>query len=402
MNTDVLSVFIFWLWLLVMPSLAVFIDGVAGIRAQDIKYQFGGVTEGDFRVLVPIWGSASYLINDLRRYGDRVTLVTTGDETPAFYTKLHRIASEHGARIFMDRPTGRHKQGNKRATSGTTRDRLIRNVLAEVTEPYVIPLDAVHLIERQQVPVTGALVFRAAACKRVPLMERSPAQAIVTNVTGTANVTVAAAHNNVWRLVNISADKAADPVSLLEQTKRLAEVMVLRNAGPAMQVASVRFGNVYGSRGSLIETLDYQIRHHLPVTITAPGMTRSFMTIPQAAGLVIPAAVLADGTSMFILDMGKALPDHRSGAPLCRSDRWARPGHHLHGAEARRETGRAAGRRNRNSPQTRHPQILAVHGWDGASASSIKAVRGAARLDNKPAALRAELSALTSHAPVKA
>ena len=301
MNTDVLSVFIFWLWLLVMPSLAVFIDGVARIRAHDIKYQFGGVTEGDFRVLV-----------------------------------------------------------------------------------------------------TGALVFHAAACKRVPLMERSPAQAIVTNVTGTANVTVAAAHNNVWRLVNISTDKAADPASVLRQTKRLAEVMVLRNAGPAMQVASVRFGNDYGSRGSFIETLDYQIRHHLPATITDAGMTRFFMTIPQAAGLVIQAAVLADGTSTFILDMGKPylIVDlvrryaEAIGGPvpdiICTGPR---PGEKL----AEQLAGGTETPR-----QTRHPQILVVHGWDGASASSIKAVRAAARLDDKPAALRAELSALTSHAPVKA
>ena len=178
---------------------------------------------------------------------------------------------------------------------------------ALLTDDHMILADVAdrHQMEQVMAVRKPSMVFHAAACKHLPLMERSPAQAIITNIEGTAIVTAAAARNHVWRLVNISTDKAADPGCVLGQVKRLAENVTLQYAGPRMRVASVRFGNVYGSRGSFIETLAYQVEHDLPVTITDPGMTRYFMTIPQAAGLVIQAAVLADSTSTFLLDMGE-------------------------------------------------------------------------------------------------
>lgn len=148
------------------------------------------------------------------------------------------------------------------------------------------------------------LVFHAAACKQLPLLERAPAQAILTNVLGTINITALAARYRTAYLVNISTDKAARPVSVLGMTKRLAELAVAQCVAELTQVASVRFGNVFASRGSFIETLAHQVGAGLPVTITDPGMTRFFMTIPQAVGLVIEAAVMADSKSIFTLNMG--------------------------------------------------------------------------------------------------
>jgi FlaA1/EpsC-like NDP-sugar epimerase len=150
-----------------------------------------------------------------------------------------------------------------------------------------------------------SLVFHAAACKHLPLLERAPAQAIITNVLGTMNVAALAAEYGVGHLVNISTDKAARPVSVLGMTKRVAEVAAAQCVeGAATVAASVRFGNVFASRGSFIETLAHQVARRLPVTITDPDMARYFMTIPQAVGLLIEAAVIADGKSIFTLDMG--------------------------------------------------------------------------------------------------
>ena len=142
MNSTFAAVAI-WLLLLAWPAVAVIIDGTAGIRAHGLKYKFGEATQENFRILIPIWGSVRYLINadELDRYGSRVTLVTTGDETPEFYQQLGQVADAHGYAIWRDKPTGASVQ-KRRSTSRPVRDRLIRNVLATVTEPYVIPLDA--------------------------------------------------------------------------------------------------------------------------------------------------------------------------------------------------------------------------------------------------------------------
>lgn len=150
------------------------------------------------------------------------------------------------------------------------------------------------------------LVFHAAACKQLPLLERAPAQGILTNVHGTMNVAALADEYQARHFVNISTDKAAQPVSVLGMTKRIAELAAMQCTRGATLVASVRFGNVFASRGSFIETLAYQIAAGLPVTVTDPEMTRFFMTIPQAVGLVIEAAAMADGQSIFALDMGES------------------------------------------------------------------------------------------------
>jgi len=149
------------------------------------------------------------------------------------------------------------------------------------------------------------LVFHAAAHKHLPLLEKHPCEAVKSNIRGTENVLWASLKHECDKFILISTDKAADPTSVLGATKRLAEVLVQEERGGLTTVAAVRFGNVLGSRGSLLSVLAEQIRSNLPITVTHPEMTRFFMTIEEAAGLVVEAAHLASDGEIFVLDMGQ-------------------------------------------------------------------------------------------------
>lgn len=149
------------------------------------------------------------------------------------------------------------------------------------------------------------VTFHAAALKHLPMLEQYPDEGWKTNVLGTLNVLQAAERHGCSRFVNISTDKAADPTSVLGSTKRLAEQMTAwyaeRNGHPYL---SVRFGNVLGSRGSVLHTFTEQIRNGGPVTVTHPDITRFFMTIPEACELTIQAAAIGDPGEVLVLDMG--------------------------------------------------------------------------------------------------
>jgi FlaA1/EpsC-like NDP-sugar epimerase len=152
------------------------------------------------------------------------------------------------------------------------------------------------------------VIFHAAAHKHVPLMEENIEDAVSNNIFGTKNVVDTAISAGVERLVLISTDKAIRPVSVMGATKRIAEMIVLeaaRRTGNAYSV--VRFGNVLGSRGSVVLTFKRQIAHGGPVTITDPNMKRYFMTIPEAVHLVLQAAAMGQGGEVFMLNMGQQI-----------------------------------------------------------------------------------------------
>jgi len=148
------------------------------------------------------------------------------------------------------------------------------------------------------------VVFHAAAYKHVPVMEDEPSEAVRANVLGTINAVTASSEVGAERFVLISTDKAVDPRNVMGATKRVAELVMLAAARYGMSAVAVRFGNVLGSRGSVVPIFEEQLRNGGPITVTHPEVTRYFMTIPEAARLVLQAQAMSDGGDIFILDMG--------------------------------------------------------------------------------------------------
>ena len=164
-------------------------------------------------------------------------------------------------------------------------------------------LDALKAIFETHQP---EVVFHAAALKHLPMLERFPLEGWKTNVLGTRNVLSCAHDAGVERFVNISTDKAADPSSVLGRTKRLAERLTAWYAQEYdVRYISVRFGNVLGSRGSVLFTFRAQIEHGGPITVTHPDVTRYFMTIPEACQLVLQAGAIGTPGDVMVLDMGE-------------------------------------------------------------------------------------------------
>jgi FlaA1/EpsC-like NDP-sugar epimerase len=151
-----------------------------------------------------------------------------------------------------------------------------------------------------------ALVLHAAAYKHVPLMELAPAEAIKTNIGGTRSVIAACERHGVQRFVLISTDKAVAPVNVMGLTKSIAELVMLDAARRGtLEVMAVRFGNVLASRGSVVPIFEEQLRHGGPLTVTHEDVTRYFMTIPEAARLVLQAQAIGESGDIFVLEMGE-------------------------------------------------------------------------------------------------
>jgi FlaA1/EpsC-like NDP-sugar epimerase len=173
-------------------------------------------------------------------------------------------------------------------------------------EPVIADVRDAHRLEKVFRLHRPSTVFHAAAHKHVPLMEQNVAEAILNNVLGTQVVGALAARFGAERFVLVSSDKAVRPSSVMGATKRLAEGVIQALADKsACRFVSVRFGNVLGSRGSVIPTFLRQIQSGGPVTVTHPDMVRYFMTIPEAVQLVLQAGVMAQGDEVFVLDMGE-------------------------------------------------------------------------------------------------
>lgn len=150
------------------------------------------------------------------------------------------------------------------------------------------------------------VIFHTAALKHLTLLEQNPTEGVKTNVQGSANLLASAARHGVGRFVNVSTDKAADPTSVLGATKLVAERLTARCAAQTGRpYVSVRFGNVLGSRGSVLPIFREQISSGGPVTVTDPDVTRYFMTIPEAVRLVLQAGAIGEPGEIMVLDMGE-------------------------------------------------------------------------------------------------
>jgi len=173
--------------------------------------------------------------------------------------------------------------------------------------PHIGDITDVRRIARLFAEERPQIVFHAAAYKHVPLLERHPDQAIRTNTLATYHLCCLAQEYEVARFVFVSTDKAAEPISNLGASKRLGEMVVQSLAGSANYetgFCAVRFGNVIGSRGSVVSVFTQQIERGGPITVTDPSATRYFMTIPEACGLVILTAAIAERGGLYLLDMG--------------------------------------------------------------------------------------------------
>ena len=272
----------------VIPSMAELLSGgvrIEGVRDPRLTDLLGRVpvrtdiaqVAGHFagrRVLVTGAGGSigSELCRQLHRLGPAELIMLDRDESA-----LHAIQLELHGRALLDSD---------------------QVVLADIR-------DADRMLE-VFCQLRPQIVFHAAALKHLPLLERAPAEALKSNVWGTLNVLRAAAGCGVESFVNISTDKAADPVSVLGYSKRIAERLTAEMARRAgARYVSVRFGNVLGSRGSVLSVLSAQVAAGGPLTVTHPDVARYLMTAGEAVQLVLQAAVIGRGGEVLVLDMGE-------------------------------------------------------------------------------------------------
>lgn len=185
--------------------------------------------------------------------------------------------------------------------------RELQQIYPELTiEPVIADVRDAQRINRVFAEKNPQVVFHAAAHKHVPLMEIQPEEAVKNNIFGTKVVAEAADRVNTELFVMISTDKAVNPTSVMGATKRVAELIIQHmNRISTTKFIAVRFGNVLGSRGSVIPLFKKQIAQGGPVTVTHPEMKRYFMTIPEASQLVLQAGTLAKGGEVYVLDMGQ-------------------------------------------------------------------------------------------------
>ena len=250
--------------------------GILGRRPLDTDVDAIADYLNSKRVLVTGAGGSigAELCRQIHRYAPAELIMLDRDESA-----LHAVELALYGRALLDTP---------------------RVILADIRD--AVAIENIFASRRPEV------VFHAAALKHLPMLEQYPAEAWKSNVIGTANVLSAAEKAGVERFVNISTDKAANPISVLGQSKRIAERLTAQIAKRASgSYLSVRFGNVLGSRGSVLMTFAAQIAAGGPLTVTDPDVTRYLMTVDEAVQLVIQAAALGRGGEALVLDMGKPI-----------------------------------------------------------------------------------------------
>jgi FlaA1/EpsC-like NDP-sugar epimerase len=215
------------------------------------------------------------------------------------------IGQELCRQIRSHDPASLHMLDHDESNMHTLQLALYGKALLDSSEIIIADIRDETRIQQVFAAVRPDVVFHAAAHKHLPLLERHPCEGVKSNVLGTRNVVRAALASGTARLVLISTDKAAEPHSILGATKRVAEMIVQANACGYTRVCSVRFGNVLGSRGSLLAVVAEQMERGEPVTVTDPDVTRFFMTVEEAVGLVLSAAPMAEFGETFVLDMGE-------------------------------------------------------------------------------------------------
>lgn len=272
----------------ITPSVFNFINGIMDLRQiKDVEYEdllhrepvlvnldtIAGYLYGKVVLVTGAGGSiGSELCRQLASFGPSLIVLLGRGENSIY-------------EINMDL-AGRYPRANRAVEIADVRDRLRVEDVFSRYRPDV--------------------VFHAAAHKHVPLIEKSPYEAFMNNVMGTLNVAQAADNFKAGVFVLISTDKAVNPQSVMGATKRVAEMLIQKiNKESRTVFAAVRFGNVLGSRGSVVHLFKKQIASGGPVTVTDPNMERYFMTIPEAVQLVIQAGAMARGGEIFILDMGE-------------------------------------------------------------------------------------------------
>lgn len=260
----------------------------------------------------------------------------------------------------------------------------VTTIIADVKDK-----DSLEQVFRAHLP---KVVFHAGAHKHVHFMEQHPSQAIFNNVMGTRNLVELALKYGVERFVNISTDKAVNPTSVMGASKRVAEFVVewaSVRAKKDQSFVSVRFGNVLGSRGSVVPIFKKQIAEGNPITVTHPDMTRYFMTIPEASQLVLQAGGIADNGAVYVLDMGEPVKIVDLAKDLIRLSglevekdipiiyKGIQPGEKLFEELLTSEEGTSATRhkkifmaRKRGLPEERHQDLIdnlihAAHQYDG-------------------------------------
>jgi FlaA1/EpsC-like NDP-sugar epimerase len=235
-----------------------------------------------------------------RAIGDRVVLVTGGGGSIGSELCRQILATGPRRLVILDQSEfNLYRIGLELEKAHPDRATSVRTVLGDVCDESLLD----EVFGREGVDV----VFHAAAYKHVPIVEANEPEGVRTNVLGTAAVVDAAVRHGIERFVLVSTDKAVRPTNVMGASKRIAELAVQArtSTGTGPIVCMVRFGNVIESSGSVVPRFRAQIESGGPVTVTHPEITRYFMTIPEAAELVLQSAAMARGGEVFLLDMGK-------------------------------------------------------------------------------------------------